>query len=95
MQEEDYFYGVRGGIRFSNTCAQIKSSTSSPMPSPFKKALLDAPTATLLEAGFIERDLSNTTPEGYCALAAILIAANKDAYVAAAQAVIDARKASK
>lgn len=63
--------------------------------SPVAEALLDKDTAILLKAGFLERDLANTTGEGYRALAAIMIKAHKAEFIAAAQAAIDAQKADK
>lgn len=53
--------------------------------------LLDPSLKTLIDAGYMSSDLC-LTDTGRYALEAILFAANKDALVAAAQEVIDARK---
>lgn len=53
--------------------------------------LLDAPTQTLVKAGYINGDLELTN-EGNNALMAILFVANKDALVADAQTKLDAEK---
>lgn len=82
----DYGFALAPFIKYQPTNKPIMKTLTTMM-----QKLLDAPTQTLVKAGYINGDLELTN-EGNDALMAILFVANKDALVADAQAKFDAEK---